>query len=114
MSGTGRIAGLYRKLHPSDNLCTILGVGEHTVPIFLASVGDPVHFQNQSSAFANWEGVVPEARQSFNVEAKGLRMTKAGSSIMRMALFPPDLSTAPSGIKQLIKCVGSATLPCIS
>jgi transposase len=81
-----RIDRLYRKLHPSDNLCTIPGVGEHTAPIFLASVGDPARFRNQS-AFANWEGVVPGARQSSNMEAKGLRMTKAGPSIMRMALY---------------------------
>jgi transposase len=81
-----RIHGRYRKLHPSDNLCSIPGVGEHTAPIFLASVGDPARFRNQS-AFANWEGVVPGARQSSNVEAKGLRMTKAGPSIMRMALY---------------------------
>jgi transposase len=81
-----RIAELYRKLHPSDNLCTIPGVGEHTAPIFLATVGDPARFRNQS-AFANWEGVVPGARQSSDVQAKGLRMTKAGPSIMRMALY---------------------------
>jgi hypothetical protein len=31
--------------------------------------------------------LVPGARQSSNVEAKGLRMTKAGPSIMRMALY---------------------------
>ena len=81
-----RIAELYRKLHPSDNLRSIPGVGEHTAPIFLAAVGDPARFPNQS-AFANWEGVVPGARQSSNVEAKGLRMTKAGPSIIRMALY---------------------------
>jgi len=81
-----RIAKLYRKLHPSDNVRTIPGVGEHTAPVFLAAVGDPARFPNQS-AFANWEGVVPGARQSSNVEAKGLRMTKAGPSIMRMALY---------------------------
>ncbi len=81
-----RITELYQKLHPSDNLGTIPGVGPHTAPIFLASVGDPARFRNQS-AFANWEGVVPGARQSSNVEAKGLRMTKAGPSIMRMALY---------------------------
>jgi transposase len=81
-----RIAELYQKLHPSDNLCTIPGVGKHTAPVFLAAVGDPARFPNQS-AFANWEGVVPGARQSSNVEAKGLRMTKAGPSIMRMALY---------------------------
>jgi transposase len=81
-----RIAELYKKLHPSDNLSTIPGVGPHTAPIFLASVGDPTRFRNQA-AFANWEGVVPGARQSSNVEAKGLRMTKAGPSILRMALY---------------------------
>ena len=81
-----RIAELYQKLHPSDNLCTIPGVGEHTAPIFLAVVGNPARFRNQS-AFANWEGVVPGAKQSSDVQAKGLRMTKAGPSIMRMALY---------------------------
>jgi hypothetical protein len=81
-----RILELYRKLHPSDNLTSIPGVGEHTAPIFLSAVGDPARFPSQS-AFANWEGVVPGARQSSDVEAKGLRMTKAGPSIMRMGLY---------------------------
>jgi transposase len=39
-----RIAEIYKKLHPSDNLSTIPGVGPHTAPIFLASVGDPATF----------------------------------------------------------------------
>jgi transposase len=81
-----RISEIYHKLHPSNNLCTIPGVGEHTAPIFLSTIGDPARFRNQS-AFANWTGVVPRSRQSSNMEAKGLRMTKAGPSIMRMALF---------------------------
>jgi len=81
-----RIMELYRKLHPSDNLTSIPGVGEHTAPIFLSAVGDPARFRSQS-AFANWEGVVPGARQSSDVEVKGLRMTKAGPSIMRMGLY---------------------------
>lgn len=81
-----RISEIYQKLHPSNNLCTIPGVGEHTAPVFLSSIGDPSRFRNQS-AFANWTGAVPGSRQSSNMEAKGLRMTKAGPSIMRMALF---------------------------
>jgi hypothetical protein len=81
-----RISEIYHKLHPSNNLCTIPSVGEHTAPVFLAAIGDPARFHNQS-AFANWTGVVPRSRQSSNMEAKGLRMTKAGPSIMRMALF---------------------------
>jgi transposase len=81
-----RIEILYRELHPSDNLRTIPGVGELTAPVFLAVVGDPTRFRSQS-AFANYNGVVPDSRQSANTEAKGLRMTKAGPSIMRWALY---------------------------
>jgi len=77
---------LYLELHPSDNLRTIPGVGDHTAPIFLATVGDPQRFRSQSS-FANYCGIVPGANQSSDSEAKGLRMTKAGPAIMRWALF---------------------------
>jgi transposase len=81
-----RIEELYRKLHPSDNLRTIPGVGEHTAPVFVAAIGDPTRFAGQST-FANWTGVVPGAKQSSDVESKGLRMTKAGPAIMKWALY---------------------------
>jgi len=50
-----RIEELYRRLHPSDNLRTIPGVGEHTAPVFVACIGDPSRFSS-NSAFANWTG----------------------------------------------------------
>jgi hypothetical protein len=81
-----RLEKLYLELHPSDNLRTIPGIGDHTAPVFLATVGDPERFRSQS-AFANYCGVVPGANQSSGSEARGLRMTKAGPSIMRWALF---------------------------
>jgi transposase len=81
-----RIEELYRRLHPSDNLRTIPGVGEHTAPVFVACIGDPARFPNQS-AFANWTGVVPGAKQSAETESKGLKMTKAGPAIMKWALY---------------------------
>jgi len=77
---------LYLEIHPSDNLRTIPGVGDHTAPVFLATIGDPARFRSQSS-FANYCGIVPGANQSSDSEAKGLRMTKAGPAIMRWALF---------------------------
>jgi len=83
---TQRVKDLYLELHPSDNLSTIPGVGEQTAPVFLAVVGDPARFRSQS-AFANFNGVVPDSRQSSQMEAKGLRMTKAGPAIMKWALF---------------------------
>jgi hypothetical protein len=81
-----RIKTLYHELHPSDNLRTIPGVGELTAPVFLAVVGNPTRFRSQS-AFANYNRVVPDSRQSANTESKGLRMTKAGPSIMRWTLY---------------------------
>lgn len=83
---TQRLTDLYQELHSSDNLCTIPGVGPHTAPIFLAVVGDPSRFQSQA-AFANFNGVVPNSKQSSDTEAKGLRMTKAGPSVMKWALY---------------------------
>ena len=81
-----RLEKLYLEIHPSDNLRTIPGVGDHTAPIFLATVGDPARFRSQSS-FANYCGIVPGSNQSSDSEVKGLRMTKAGPAIMRWALF---------------------------
>jgi len=81
-----RVEKLYIEIHPSDNLRTIPGVGNHTAPIFVATIGDPKRFRSQS-AFANYCGIVPGASQSSDSEAKGLRMTKAGPPIMRWALF---------------------------
>ena len=81
-----RLTELYRELHPSDNLTTIPGVGPHTAPIFLAVVGDPARFSSQA-AFANYSGIVPDSRQSADMEANGLSMTKAGPSIMKWALY---------------------------
>lgn len=81
-----RMEEMYLELHPSDNLRSIPGVGRVTAPVFLATVGDPIRFRNQS-AFSSWAGVVPRTRQSSEVEAKGLRMTKAGPAIMKWALF---------------------------
>jgi hypothetical protein len=81
-----RLEKLYLELHPSDNLRTIPGVGDHTAPIFLATAGDPARFRSQS-AFASYCGIVPGSNQSSDSEVRGLRMTKAGPSIMRWALF---------------------------
>jgi transposase len=81
-----RIEELYQALHPSDNLRTIPGVGEHTAPVFVANIGDPTRFPGQSE-FVNWTGVVPAAKQSSGVESKGLRMTKAGPATVKWALY---------------------------
>lgn len=81
-----RIEELYTQLHPHDLLRTIPGVGVRTSQVFLAIIGDPHRFRSQA-AFANWTGTVPAAHQSSATESKGLGMTKAGSFMMKRALY---------------------------
>jgi len=81
-----RISELYLQLDPEDHLGTIPGVGERTAPVFLGTVGEPKRFRGQS-AFGNWTGVVPSAKQSSDTEGKGLRMTKAGPKVMKRSLY---------------------------
>ena len=83
---SGRIEELYIQIHPTDLLRTIPGVGVRTAQVFLAVIGDPHRFRSQA-AFANWTGVVLGANQSADTESKGLRMTKAGSFMMKRALY---------------------------
>ena len=78
--------GHFLAVHRVEHVIARLLHGDHTAPIFLATVGDPARFRSQSS-FANYCGIVPGASQSAGSEAKGLRMTKAGPAIMRWALF---------------------------
>ena len=82
-----RIEELYRELHPSDNLRTIPGVGEHTAPVFVANIGDPARFPGQSK-FANWTGVVPAARQSSGVESKRAKDDQSRASYGEMGSIP--------------------------
>lgn len=81
-----RIKELYLQLEPEDHLGTMPGVGERTAPVFLGVVGEPRRFRSQS-AFGNWTGVVPSAKQSSDTEGKGLRMTKAGPKVLKRALY---------------------------
>jgi len=83
---SGRIEELYIQIHPTNLLRTIPGVGVRTAQVFLAVIGDPHRFRSQA-AFANWTGIVPGANQSADTESKGLRMTKAGSFMMKRALY---------------------------
>ena len=83
---SGRIEELYIQIHPTDLLRTIPGVGVRTAQVFLAVIGDPHRFRSQA-AFANWTCIVPGANQSSDTESKGLRMTKAGSFMIKRALY---------------------------
>jgi transposase len=77
---------LYRQLHPQRHLETLRGVGQDSAAIYLAFIGDYQRFPSVRD-FLGWSGMIPFSRQSGEVEAKGLRITKAGPNLVKAAAF---------------------------
>lgn len=76
----------YRRLHPSRNLETIMGVGQDGAAVYVAFVGDASRFAT-GRAFRNWSGMVPSSDQSGEREGKGLHITQAGPDPVKKYAF---------------------------
>jgi len=72
----------YRRLHPSRNLETMRGVGQDGAAVYVGLVGLPDRFTS-NRGFRGWSGMVPRSRQSGESETKGLRISKAGPSLVK-------------------------------
>jgi transposase len=74
----------------SELLQSIPGIGEATAAALLAEIGDITQFDNarQVAAFA---GLVPRIRQSGSSVRSRSRLSKAGSSRLRKALYFPAM-----------------------
>jgi transposase len=72
-----------------DLLESIPGIGAATIPVLLATLGDPQRFsgEKQVAAFA---GLNPAERQSGNWKGK-TRLSKTGDALVRKALYMPAL-----------------------
>lgn len=73
---------LYRKLHPSRNLETILGVGQDGASVFASYIGSPQRF-NSLRQHRGWSGMVPNSKQSSETQATGLKITQAGPGLVK-------------------------------
>jgi transposase len=73
---------LYRKMHPSRNLETIMGVGQDGAAVYASFIGNVQRF-GSGQDFRGWSGMVPDSKQSSNSEAKGLHITKAGPDLIK-------------------------------
>ena len=74
---------VHHELHPGDYLRTIPGIGRHGAPVFLSGISDPQRFSGPRQ-FRSFSGMVPRARASGTLEAKGTSLTKAGQGLLRM------------------------------
>jgi len=81
-----KIDVLYVKLHPSRNLETIPGIGKILAPVFLANILNPDRFLTVE-AFRGFTGMIPGKSESGLMEGKGGKMTKAGPTSLRRALY---------------------------
>jgi transposase len=72
----------YRKLHPSRNLETIMGVGQDGAAVYASFIGNPRRFASLSQ-HRSWSGMVPNSKQSSNTETKGLKITQAGPRLIK-------------------------------
>jgi transposase len=73
---------LYRKLHPSRNLETLLGVGQDGAAVYASFIGNPSRFDNLRQ-HRGWSGMVPNSKQSSQSQTSGLRITQAGPSLVK-------------------------------
>ena len=77
---------LYRQLHPSRDLESLYGVGEHIAAVFSSFVGRAARFPD-GRHFRGWHGLVPDSRQSGDVESKGLHISQAGPDLVKKFAF---------------------------
>lgn len=81
-----KIDALYVEIHPSRNLETIPGIGKTLAPVFIAHILNPDRFATLE-AFRGFTGMIPGKSESGLMEGKGGKMTKAGPTSLRRALY---------------------------
>jgi transposase len=81
-----QIQPVYRRLYPDRWLETIHGIGEDSAAIYMAFIQTIDRFPTVAQ-FRNWCGMVPFSKQSGTGEVKGLRITQAGSNLIKATLY---------------------------
>jgi transposase len=83
---SSRIDELYTRLHPSDALRTIPGIGTQLAPVLFALLHTPQHFRNERQV-RGFCGLFPKRRASGGVERPGQKVTKSGHDRLKRALY---------------------------
>jgi len=77
---------LYRQLHPSRDLESLYGVGEQSAAVLSSFIVRAGRFPD-GRHFRGWHGLVPNSRQSGDVESKGLSVSRAGPDLVKKFAF---------------------------
>jgi transposase len=81
-----RIEVLYQRVHPSDALRTIPGIGPTLAPLFIGVLATSARFRNERH-IRGFCGLFPTTTSSGGVERPGQRITKGGSDRVKRALY---------------------------
>ena len=77
---------LYRQLQPERYLETIPGVGQDSAAVYASFVGCAERFVS-ARRFRGWSGMVPQSKESAEVESKGLPINHAGPRLIKKYAF---------------------------
>jgi len=77
---------LYRQLQPDRLLETIPGVGQDGAAVYASFVGCADRFDS-ARLFRGWSGMVPQSKESAEVESKGLPINHAGPRLIKKYAF---------------------------
>jgi transposase len=77
---------LYRQLQPERFLETIPGVGQESAAVYASFVGHASRFDS-ARLFRGWSGMVPNSKESAEVESKGLQINHAGPRLIKKYAF---------------------------
>jgi len=77
---------LYRQLQPDRLLETIPGVGQDGAAVYASFVGCIDRFDS-ARLFRGWSGMVPQSKESAEVESKGLPINHAGPRLIKKYAF---------------------------
>jgi len=73
---------VYRQLQPERLLETIPGVGQDGAAVYASFVGSADRFAS-ARLFRGWAGMVPQSKESAEVESKGLAINHAGPRLIK-------------------------------
>lgn len=81
-----QIEQIYRRLHPSDALRSIPGIGPTLAPLVIGVLGQANRFRNEDH-IRGFCGMFPSKSSSGGVDRPGQRLTKSGSDRLKRALY---------------------------
>lgn len=85
-NGRREVLTIYQRVHPSDALRSIPGIGATLAPLLIGVLGYAKRFRNEDH-IRGFCGMFPTRSSSGGIEKPGQRLTKSGSDRVKRALY---------------------------